>query len=224
MAKKRSTSAKAASKKPAKAMFPRSPLVTYDHNNPDLYLAAMKAMEAIIGRPTDLEGRLEWYAACLRHTLSSYFGGAHPFCELPASAPPEARDAFNALDSITLIQEALRRDQGRASQEMVLAIGWGIDLGTMIQRYAVQDLHGQAVAVGQALIEAKTAGNLTTSQRAKERSDLAHTEYTRLLSMQKNPAGMKTSTLKNMAKILGANGKPLYGTFATLVRYSKDWK
>lgn len=210
MAKKKPTSAKkAVPKKPIPAMF--SPLlsVVYDPAHPELYLAGMKAAEAFTGKPSDLDGRLEWFAAWMMEVVSPYFDGDHPLRELPDHASQEAREALGALNSIRLIQEALRGELAGASQIMRLAIGWAIDAGILLMRFDVQDRHGQIMALGQKNSESLSTGRQVVQEKKVPEVERLTAEYDRRKTLMGNSSRVKNAIFTNMANDLDPNGKVL---------------
>jgi hypothetical protein len=142
--------------------------------------------------------------------------------ELPDIAPAEAHEALRALQTLnSLVDELVKA--GDYPEAVERAICWAIDLGQLLQRNHDQRVYGEAVDVGRRNVRSRSNANSVKSQKSEDKSQLAETEFNRLIASE-TQSRMRSATLANMAAKKDHNGKPMYGSLPTLKRYAKTWK
>lgn len=197
-------------------------------------LAAMAAAEI---QRVDLIGRLRRYKATLLARIEPHCGDRPTHISrakwkdiaqrwslisaLTDDAPGEARDALIALHVLSRLDAALIAIR-TLTPEIKVAVCAAIDLGQLLQRSQTQMDFAEAVDVGQRNARSRSVANRAKREAKQQQSDLAEAEFRR--RMQNSPPRMKTATLRNMAAVKDHDGKPMYGSEATLKRYATSWK
>jgi hypothetical protein len=196
-------------------------------------------LHEMIEKRFNLPERLSHYLKCsLQITLPHY--GTRPayvsqtdweshesrirrLVELPENAPAEAKDSLRCAKIIQQITDRLVAEDDW-SDRMDEVICLAIDLGKLLQRVSVQIELGAQVAAGKVVEKARQSGAKKVAESAESRSAKAEKEFRRRLAQVKGQPRMKTAILKAMAKVRDPDGRPVYGSYSTLKRYSKDWK
>ncbi len=197
-------------------------------------LAAMAAAEI---QQLNLIDRLRRYKATLWARIEPHCGDrpkhirkkawddvlcrANLITDLVADAPGEARDALLALRNLSRLNAALVAI-GTLTPEIKLAVCSAIDLGQLLQRSQTQRDFAEVVDVGQRNARSRSVATRVKRESTQQQSDLAEAEFRR--RMQNSPGRMKTATLRNMAAVKNGDGRPMYGSLATLKRYATSWK
>ena len=251
MAKKKS----APKSKPDSAMYPKhEPLTIQVRDSAEVNAAKLAAYKERRLAQNDFEGRLEAYTTMLREIVLPHYGerptvavwGRRGFTEtqwanidlregrmfeLPASAPEEARHAFEALRKIKEIRTWMRdmdKQPDTVRPDTVrLLFCWAIDVGLSLQRCDAQTKYGPSVATGMANARSRDNANVKKSEEAHTRREMAKAEYNK----RKTATLSKTSVLRSMGNATHreANSSGLvvdvrtFGSYSQLVRGSKDW-
>jgi len=128
--------------------------------------------------------------------------------DLPHNAPGEARDAFLALRTLSILNDALieLRDITPAIRQAVCS---AIDLGMLLQRGQTQIDHGAAVDAGKRSVRSRTAANAKKSDNKLSRSEDAFSEFYQMMMpeivrkdgiTEKDVEGMSRTEFMNAAK------------------------
>lgn len=161
-----------------------------------------KNTDSILGRLRDVVSETDWLSEILndetRHAL----------------------DTLRSLGEITAILVSLGETESRKDVDRLVLRS--ISLGVSVGCYRMSIKQGDAVESYQQGAETRTKNSKVRTEKAIEKNAFAKAEYDRRIAGEKERK-MKTATLKNMSMEKGADGKPKYGSYRTLMSYSKTW-
>lgn len=141
---------------------------------------------------------------------------------LPAEAPEYARLAFMAIQTLNRLADELVA-AGDYSEHIERALCCALDLGQLLERGQAQIDIGATVDSGRRSKRAVKTASQAKQDLTHSKSELAREEFDRRMQGSKN-ARMKTSTLKNMAQLKDSEGRYIYGSLRTLIKFSNGWK
>lgn len=183
----------------------------------------------------DLNQRLKKYALVLGSRVARFISN-YPYGKTPKAAEKKLRstrakdlsidatvEAHQALYSIhtmyRMVDELIAA--GDYPDSIDRAICWAIDLGKLLERGQTQIDHGEAVDRGRKNMDAHAAAVAGATAKKQSRSEAARQEFEKRLPL--NPNRTPTDILNAMAEEEYENGKPRWGSIASLNRWKKEW-
>lgn len=153
-----------------------------------------------------------------KHTVTK--ATAAPKKQAPAMYPPAGDAEWVKLENLCGLLEEL--DQaGPISHDIEQALHLAMDLAKALQRGQTEIDYGVTVDRGKRNAKSTVVANDVKSTKTDVSIDAAHAEYTRRMATEKRPR-MKTSTLRNMAKMKDDSGNQIW-KFGTLRRWARNW-